>query len=139
MAAKNENIFIVLPGSYEYDVNGNEIKNINNAEAAINDGYRMEFWIYDTDTALGIDNAGKLEIPYGVEDNDVDFAGVPYFRAHDSLVFARIAKYFEEELESAWHNTELNPIGKVFDSTGFINEFDTWQVPLICFAFQSLP
>lgn len=115
-----------LPSKF-YDVNGKEIKNINAAEAAINNGYRMEFWAYDNDTALGIDNAGKLEIPVGVEDDDVDFAGVPYFRAHDSLVFARIAKYFAEELENVWHNTEINPIGKAFDSTSFIEEFDTWQ------------
>lgn len=110
-----------------YNANGKEIKNINAAAAAINDGYRMEFWAYDNDTALGIDNAGKLEIPFGTEDGDTDAAGVPYFRAHDSTVFVRIAKYFEEELENAWHNTEVNPAGKVFDSTGFINEFDTWQ------------
>lgn len=62
-----------------------------------------------------------------MEDDDVDFAGVPYFRAHDSLFFKRIAKYFVDELEDAWHNTEINPIGKVFDSTSFINEFDAWQ------------
>ena len=115
------------PPSKFYDVNGKEIKNINEAEAAINDGYRMDFWDYDNDTALGIDNAGKLEIPVGVEDSDIDFAGVPYFRAHDSLVFVRISKYFAEELEDTWHNTEINPVGKVFDSTGFINEFDAWQ------------
>ena len=115
-----------LPSKF-YDINGNEIKNINAAAAAINDGYRMDFWDYDNDTALGIDNAGKLEIPVGVEEDDVDFAGVPYFRAHDSLVFARIAKYFVDELEDAWHNTEINPVGKVFDSTSFINEFDSWQ------------
>lgn len=110
-----------------YDVNGNEIKNINAAAAAINNGYRMDFWDYDNDTALGIDNAGKLEIPIGVEEDDADFDGVPYFRAHDSLVFARIAQYFVDELEDAWHNTEINPIGKVFNSTSFINEFDSWQ------------
>lgn len=115
-----------LPSRF-YDANGNEIKNINAEAAAINNGYRMDFWAYDNDTALGIDNAGKLEIPYGVEEEDTDAAGVPYFRAHDSLVFVRIAKYFTEELENVWYNTENNSIGKVFDATGFINEFDTWQ------------
>lgn len=115
-----------LPSAF-YDANGNVIENINAEKAAINDGYRMEFWDYDNDTAIGIDNAGKLEIPYGVEDNDVDSDGVPYFRANDSLIFTRIAKYFTTELEDAWHNTEINPIGKAFDSTNFINEFDAWQ------------
>lgn len=110
-----------------YNINGDEIKNINAAAAAINDGYRMEFWAYDNDTALGIDNAGKLEIPIGVEENDEDPAGVPYFRAHDSLVFARIAKYFVAELENMWHTTEISPVGKVFDSITFIDEFDVWQ------------
>ena len=115
-----------LPSKF-YDVNGKEILNINSEAAAINNGYRMDFWDYDNDTALGIDNAGKLEIPFGVEDDDVDNAGVPYFRAHDSLVFVRIAKYFTEELENMWHNTEINPIGKVFNATSFIDEFDSWQ------------
>lgn len=115
-----------LPSIF-YDANGNVIENINAEKAAINDGYRMEFWDYDNDTAIGIDNAGKLKIPYGVEDNDTDAAGVPYFRANDSLVFTRIAKYFSAELEDAWHNTEINPVGKVFDSTSFIDEFDAWQ------------
>ena len=115
------------PPSSFYDVNKNQITNINAAAAAINDGYRMDFWDYDNDTALGIDNAGKLEIPFGVEDDDTDFDGVPYFRANDSTVFQRIAKYFVDELENMWHNTEINPVGKAFDSTGFINEFDEWQ------------
>lgn len=110
-----------------YDASGKEIANINAAAAAVNNGYRMEFWAYDNDTALGIDNAGKLEIPFGVEDADTDAAGVPYFRAHDSTVFVRIAKYFIEELEDMWHRTEINSTGKVFDSHGFINEFDMWQ------------
>ena len=115
-----------LPSIF-YDVNGKVIENINAEKAAINDGYRMEFWMYDNDTALGIDNAGKLEIPFGVEDSDTDSAGVPYFRAHDSLIFVRIAKYFVKELEDAWYNTEINPIGKVFNSVSFIDEFDAWQ------------
>jgi hypothetical protein len=94
----------------------------------------MEFWAYDNDTALGIDNAGKLEIPIGVEEDEVDAAGVPYFRAHDSLVFVRIAKYFVDELEQMWRKTEspemILPEGvgqKVFDSISFIDEFDKWQ------------
>lgn len=90
--------------------------------------YRFEFWDYDNDTALGIDNAGKLEIPFGVEDNDTDAAGAPYFRANDSTFFTRVAKYFVDKLNSMWTKVEQNTtLGNAFDSTNFINEFDTWQ------------
>lgn len=90
--------------------------------------YRFEFWDYDNDTALGIDNAGKLEIPFGIEDNDTDAAGAPYFRANDSTFFSRVAKYFTNELNTMWTNVEQNTAkGNAFDSTNFINEFDAWQ------------
>ena len=90
--------------------------------------YRFEFWDYDNDTALGIDNAGKLEIPFGVEDADTDHSGAPYFRAYDSTFFVRVAKYFENELNDMWARVEQNTLlGNVFDSTNFINEFDVWQ------------
>ena len=88
-------------------------------------------------TALGIDNAGKLEIPFGVEycwfDSngakrvDTDDAGASYFRAHNSLLFVRIAKYFSEELNARWAAIEQSPAGNAFDSTSLLNEFDAWQ------------
>ena len=89
--------------------------------------YRYEFWAYDMDTALGIDNAGKLDIPFGQEDHDVDNAGAAYFRAHNSLFFDRIVKYFSEELNARWAAIEQNPIGNAFDSVSLLNEFDAWQ------------
>ena len=90
--------------------------------------YRFDFWDYDNDTALGIDNAGKLEIPFGVEDADTDPEGAPYFRAHDSVFFTRVAKYFTSELNAMWTRIEQNTeLGNAFDSTNFINEFDNWQ------------
>lgn len=90
--------------------------------------YRFEFWDYDNDTALGIDNAGKLEIPFGVEDADTDHSGASYFRAYDSTFFVRVAKYFENELNDMWTRIEQNTsLGNAFDSTNFINEFDVWQ------------
>lgn len=89
--------------------------------------YRFEFWAYDMDTALGIDNAGKLDIPFGQEDHDVDDAGAAHFRAHNSLFFDRIVKYFSEELNTRWAAIEQNPAGNAFDSTSLLNEFDTWQ------------
>ncbi len=90
--------------------------------------YRFEFWDYDNDTALGIDNAGKLEIPFGVEDPDTDSSGAPYFRANDSTFFTRVAKYFASELNDMWIRVEQNTaLGNAFDSTNFIAEFDNWQ------------
>lgn len=88
-------------------------------------------------TALGIDNAGKLEIPFGVEycwfDSngakrvDTDDAGASYFRAHNSLLFVRIAKYFADELNTRWAAIEQSALGNAFDSTSLLNEFDAWQ------------
>ena len=89
--------------------------------------YRFEFWAYDMDTALGIDNAGKLDIPFGQEDHDVDDAGAAHFRAHNSTFFDRIATYFAAELNTRWAAIEQSPMGNAFDSTSLLNEFDAWQ------------
>ena len=78
-------------------------------------------------TALGIDNAGKLDIPFGQEDHDVDAAGAAHFRAHNSTFFHRIATYFAEELNARWAAIEQSPMGNAFDSTSLLNEFDAWQ------------
>ena len=98
----------------------------DDAAAAINDGYRFDFWDYDNDTALGIDNAGKLEMSYGIEDDDLDAAGKPYFRANDSLFFQRVLTYFASDLETAFNNYEATNAA-VFSSESLINEFDEWQ------------
>ena len=91
--------------------------------------YRFEFWDYDNDTALGIDNTGALGIPYGIEETDKDSTGSPYFRAYDSTFFTRVAKYFSSEAISLWGRTEENvKVGNAFDSTNFIKEFDDWQL-----------
>ena len=78
-------------------------------------------------TALGIDNAGKLDIPFGQEDHDVDAGGAAHFRAHNSTFFDRIAKYFSEELNARWAAIEQSPAGNAFDSVSLLNEFDAWQ------------
>lgn len=98
----------------------------DDAAAAINDGYRFDFWDYDNDTALGIDNAGKLEMSYGIEDDDLDAAEKPYFRANDSLFFQRVLTYFASDLETAFNNYEATNAA-VFSSESLINEFDEWQ------------
>ena len=91
------------------------------------DIYKMDFWDYDNDTALGIDNTGKFTMSYGVEDHDVNDGGAAHFRAHNSTFFVRIADYFADELISYYKDTleQLDP--QVFSSTSLINEFDKWQ------------
>ena len=85
--------------------------------------YRFDFWDYDNDTALGINNAGKLVMDYGIEDSDLDEAGKGYFRAHDSLFFTRIRDYYSEELKDMYNKLDAN----AFNSNGTINEWDAWQ------------
>lgn len=95
--------------------------------------YKFDFWDYDNDTSLGIDNAGKLEMDYGVEDNDKDLAAgndenssPTYFRAANSTVFQRIIKYFADVLPTKYAEYE-SAMSTVFDSESLINEFDAWQ------------
>ena len=89
--------------------------------------YKFDFWDYDNDTSLGIDNAGKLEMDYGVEDLDTDALGNLLFRAGNSTFFTRVAKYFSSEIQQMWHTLENSEKGNAFSSQGLINEFDTWQ------------
>ena len=95
--------------------------------------YKFDFWDYDNDTALGIDNAGKLEMTYGVEDDDKDLnagdgedSSPTYFRAANSTFFQRIMKYFADELPTRYASYEIDKSG-VFDSENLIKEFDNWQ------------
>lgn len=88
--------------------------------------YRFDFWDYDNDTALGIDNAGKLEMSYGVEDQDTDEMGAYLFRGADSTFFTRLVKFYTPELEAMFKTLESND-NTVFSSTSLINEFDAWQ------------
>ena len=95
--------------------------------------YKFDFWDYDNDTSLGIDNAGKLEMDYGVEDNDKDLAAgndegssPTYFRAANSTVFQRIIKYFANELPAKYAEYE-SAMSALFDSEHLIKEFDDWQ------------
>ena len=95
--------------------------------------YKFDFWDYDNDTSLGIDNAGKLEMEYGVEDNDKDLAAgndenssPTYFRAANSTFFQRIIKYFANELPTKYAAYE-SAMSAMFDSEHLIKEFDAWQ------------
>lgn len=96
--------------------------------------HAFDFWDYDNDTALGIDNAGKLEIDFGVEEQDADASGAYYFRAHNSTFFNRFVQLFSNissgenipNLETMFNNFETLNLN-TFDSAHLISEFDDWQ------------
>ena len=82
---------------------------------------KFDFWCYDTDSSLGIDNRGELSISYGIEEDDKDSSSAYYFRAAQSTFFIRVAKYFADELTTLFNEVEA------WDSENLIAEFDTWQ------------
>lgn len=97
---------------------------VDDAAAAINEGYRFDWWDYDNDTSLGIDNSGKLRMPYGKEDIDKDEEGTFYFNAAESVPYRRIRGLFSNELRTLYNNLEDT---QCWSSAHLIDEFDTWQ------------
>ena len=102
---------------------------INDEQAAIHDGYRYDLCFnYDNDTALGIGNTGKLEIPYGKEDIDFYVDGDPtssyFYRAARSNFFCRIRDLFKDELQAMFVNRESKG---AWSSTDLINQWDNAQ------------
>lgn len=101
---------------------------IDNAAAAINNGYRFDLWDYDNDTALGIDNNGELNMTYGHEDIDFKTDGDPssgyIFNAADSVIWRRIRGLMDTQLRNMYRSREsLN----CWSASSLINEFDAWQ------------
>ena len=101
---------------------------IDNAAAAVNNGYRFDLWDYDNDTALGIDNNGELNMTYGHEDVDYKTAGDPasgwIFNAADSVIWRRIRGLMNSQLRTMYQSREsLN----CWSATSLITEFDAWQ------------
>lgn len=101
---------------------------IDDAEAAINEGYRFDWWDYDNDTSLGIDNSGTLRMPYGKEDIDTEIKedGTEnyYFNAGNSVFYRRLRYLFPDELRNAYNQAEIS---QCFSANNLINEFDSWQ------------
>lgn len=102
---------------------------IDDAQAAFNDGYRFNLtWGYDFDTALGIDNTGKLVLTYGKEDIDYYTDGDPtsgyIFRAAESTFFRRVRNLFPTELEAMFVERESD---NAWSASGLINQWDTAQ------------
>ena len=97
---------------------------VDNAAAAINKGYRFDFWDYDNDTALGIDNNGKLKFPYGLQDIDKNADGTFVFNAGNSVFFRRIRDNFTTELTTVYGTTTSSD---AWNPNNLINEYDKWQ------------
>ena len=87
------------------------------------DGYRFDFWDYDNDTSLGINNSGELTMPYGMEDIDVLDSGEYVFRAAHSVFFRRIRELMHEKLANVYNKVN----SKAWDSHDTTTEFDNWQ------------
>lgn len=100
---------------------------IDDSMAAINNGYRFDFWDYDNDTALGINNSGELTMSYGKEDIDYKTDGKPssgwIFNAAESVLWCRIRDLMTSQLRALYQSVDQN----CWSDTHLINEFDAWQ------------
>lgn len=106
----------------DYYKNSAVFYEIDNEKASINGGYRCDFWFYDADTAIGIDNNGVLNRPYGKEDIDLDENNSYIFNGARSTFFMRIRNLMQGGL-----NRVYNAVKDAWSADHLINEFDTWQ------------
>lgn len=95
---------------------------VDNAKAAINNGYRFELWGYDMDTALGINNNGQMVFSAGVEDTDKDASGWIYNEA-ESVIWRRVRENMYTQLAALYINLKAD----CFNAENLINEFDQLQ------------
>lgn len=81
---------------------------------------------YDNDTALGIDNYGRMTYRYGYEEIDyVDGTNDWVWNAPQHVFFLRLRELFDAELSELY--TELESAG-AWSATGLINQFNDWQM-----------
>ena len=101
---------------------------IDDAAAAINNGYRFDLWNYDNDSALGINNSGELTMTYGKEDTDYRTEGNPssgyVFNAAESVFFCRVRDLMVSDLRKLYTSCESK---NCWSATSLINEFDSKQ------------
>lgn len=81
-------------------------------------------WLYDVDTACGLNNYGKQVYRYGLETTDVDEKGEEVFRESDSTFFCRIRDLFSAELKAMYNTLESK---NAWHAESFINKADEWQ------------
>lgn len=80
---------------------------------------------YDNDTALGIDNYGRMTYRYGYEEIDyVDGTSDWVWNCPQHVFFLRLRELFDAELCELY--TELESLG-AWSATGLINQFNDWQ------------
>lgn len=101
---------------------------IDDEAAKINKGYRFDFWDYDNDSAIGINNSGELTMTYGKEDTDYrtdgDKSSGYIFNAADSVFFCRIRDLMQSQLRSMYNTCESK---NCWSATSLINQFDEKQ------------
>ena len=118
--AEEEIAFKLTAATFIY--NNRDTFILDNAQAAINDGYRFELWDYDNDTALGINNNGQMVFSAGLEDVDKDISGWIYNEA-ESVFWRRIRENMYDELGALYVQLK----GQCFNAENLIQEFDNCQ------------
>ena len=80
---------------------------------------------YDNDTALGIDNYGRMTYRYGYEEIDyVDGTKDWVWNAPQHVFFLRLRELFDEELSSLYNVLPAD----CWSATSLINQFNDWQM-----------
>lgn len=101
---------------------------IDDTAANINNGYRFDFWDYDNDSSLGINNSGELTMTYGKEDvdyrTDGDISSGYVFNAAESVFFCRVRDLMSSELRTMYTNRESE---NCWSASSLINQFDSMQ------------
>lgn len=89
--------------------------------------YAFDMWVYDTDTALGIDNNGELVFPYGKEDSDYRIENDPsssnVFNGAGSVFWRRLRDNCKDDIRSIFTSVR----SECFNAETLIEEFDKWQ------------
>ena len=80
---------------------------------------------YDNDTALGIDNYGRMTYRYGYEEIDyVDGTKDWVWNAPQHVFFLRLRELFDEELSALYNVLPAD----CWSATSLINQFNDWQM-----------
>lgn len=80
---------------------------------------------YDNDTALGIDNYGRMTYRYGYEEIDyVDGTNDWVWNAPQHVFFLRLRDLFDEELSALYNVLPAD----CWSATSLINQFNDWQM-----------